>query len=75
MNKRNFIVGLLALPITGIATAVEAATSRINETIRYKVKKGSKRIRVRSWRGNDKVIDIYINVEPGQTFVLEAMSE
>lgn len=75
MNKRNFLAGLLALPFTGMITSKAEAAEKPTETIRYKAKAGTKRIRVRAWRGPNKVIDIYINVEPGQTFLLESLSK
>jgi divalent metal cation (Fe/Co/Zn/Cd) transporter len=71
MDKRAFIVGLLAAPIA-LASDVEAA-EKVVSTVRWKAPPGVKKIRVRSWNGNDKVIDTHIDVKPGQTFLFEAI--
>jgi hypothetical protein len=72
MDKRNFIVGLVALPAALLATATDAA-EKVVDKIRWKAPARVTKIRVRSWNGDNKVIDTYIEVKPGQTFLFEAI--
>jgi hypothetical protein len=39
----------------------------------FVVPKGVTKIRVRSYRGNNKIIDTALNVVPGQTFTIDAV--
>ena len=72
MDKRNFIAGLVALPMALLATASEAA-EKVVDKVRWKAPARVTKIRVRSWNGDNKVIDTYIEVKPGQTFLFEAI--
>ena len=84
MNKRNFIRGLgmkagtLSLIAAGIgvgrSTVAEAATQR--NTATWKVPPGIKKIRVRSWNADGSAdMDRTLNVEPNQTFRIDAIEE
>jgi hypothetical protein len=72
MDKRNFIAGLVALPLALMASVSEAA-DKVVDRVRWKAPEKVTKIRVRSWNGNNKVIDTYIDVKPGQTFLFEAI--
>lgn len=76
MNKRNFIVlaGSLAAASVPLAVAAEAATQRNSAT--WKVPSGVKKIRVRAWNPDGSVdLDRTLNVEPNQTFRIDAIED
>jgi|TARA_R110000868_G_scaffold57548_2_gene177658 hypothetical protein len=72
MDKRAFIAGILALPLA-IGSAAVQAKDTVVKTLRWSAPAGVTKIRVRSWDGNNRVIDTYISVKPGQRFVFEAI--
>lgn len=84
MNKRNFIkslgmkAGALSFIAVGIgvgrSTVAEAASQR--NTATWKVPPGVKKIRVRSWNADGSVdLDRTLNVEPNQTFRIDAIED
>lgn len=76
MNKRNFIavVGSLAAVTIPFAVAAEAASQR--NTATWKVPPGVKKIRVRSWNADGSPdMDRTLNVEPNQTFRIDAIED
>ena len=76
MNKRNFIavVGSLAAATVPFVVAAEAASQR--NTATWKVPPGVKKIRVRSWNADGTPdMDRTLNVEPNQTFRIDAIED
>ena len=51
--------------------STEAADRKSAAT--FVVPRGVTKIRVRSYRGNNKIIDTAINVVPGQTFTIDTV--
>lgn len=72
MDRRKWVAGIGALLAS--AGAASAATKQYSgaRSVTYTVPPGIKRIRVRSWKGKDEVIDTHFTVEPGQTFRIDA---
>lgn len=68
MKKRAFISGLLvaALPLSAKAEDEPA-------DVTYVVPEGVNKLRVRSYVGDNKVIDTTMPVEPGQKFRISAV--
>lgn len=72
MRKRLMLAGLLTLPF--ITTAANANTNRNSAT--WKVPPGVQKIRVRSWNPDgSKDMDRTLNVEPNQTFRIDAIED
>ena len=72
MRKRLMLAGLFALPF--ISTAAATNTNRNSAT--WKVPPGVKKIRVRSWNPDgSKDMDRTLNVEPNQTFRIDAIED
>lgn len=72
MNKRKLFAGLFglcAVPITAIAA--KAATYKPSGSATFVVPANVDRIRVRSWKNNQKVLDREMSVVPGQTFRID----
>lgn len=77
MNKRNFfaVAGSLAASMIPLAMSAEAGTSQRN-TATWKVPAGVKKIRVRSWNADGSPdMDRTLNVEPNQTFRIDAIED
>lgn len=77
MNKRNFfaVAGSLAAAMIPLAMSAEAGTSQRN-TATWKVPAGVKKIRVRSWNADGSPdMDRTLNVEPNQTFRIDAIED
>lgn len=83
MDKRNFIkalgtkVGAVSIIMAGIgvgrSTAADAAQ---RNTATWKVPPGIKKIRVRAWNPDGSVdLDRTLNVEPNQTFRIDAIED
>ena len=73
MHKRSLLAGLTSLPF--FAIVANAATSQRN-TATWKVPPGVKKIRVRSWNADGSVdLDRTLNVEPNQTFRIDAIED
>ena len=73
MNKRALLAGLAALPFASVA-AMAATTQR--NTATWKVPPGIKKIRVRSWNADGSPdLDRTLNVEPNQTFRIDAIED
>jgi len=72
MNKRSAFgaIAALALAPTVIGTS-NAADKKPAAT--FVVPKGVTKIRVRSYRGSNKIIDTALNVVPGQTFTIDTV--
>ena len=62
---------MAALGALTTATLPALATPSYN----FVVPKGVNRIRVRSYRGKDQIIDTELNVTPGQTFRIDPVKE
>ena len=72
MDKRSLLAGLTALPF--FAIVANAATQR--NTATWKVPPGVKKIRVRSWNADGSIdMDRTLNVEPNQTFRIDAIED
>lgn len=72
MDKRSLLAGLTALPFFVIVA--NAATQR--NTATWKVPPGVKKIRVRSWNADGSIdMDRTLNVEPNQTFRIDAIED
>lgn len=72
MNKRNLFAGLIGLCATPLAAAAaKAATYKPSGSATFVVPANVDRIRVRSWKNNQKVLDREMSVEPGQTFRID----
>lgn len=72
MNKRKLFAGLFgicAVPFT--AVAAKAATYKPSGSASFIVPANVDRIRVRSWKNNQKVLDREMSVEPGQLFRID----
>lgn len=72
MNKRNTFAAIAALAIAPFMIGRSDAAGR-RSTATFVVPRGVTKIRVRSYRGNDKIIDTAINVVPGQTFTIDTV--
>ena len=73
MNKRLLLAGLTSLPF--FAVAASTATSQRNSAV-WKVPAGVKKIRVRSWNADGTPdMDRTLNVEPNQTFRIDAIED
>lgn len=73
MHKRSLLAGLTALPF--FAIVADAATTQRN-TATWKVPPGIKKIRVRSWNADGTPdMDRTLNVEPNQTFRIDAIED
>lgn len=73
MDKRSLLAGLTALPF--FAIVADAATTQRN-TATWKVPPGIKKIRVRSWNADGTPdMDRTLNVEPNQTFRIDAIED
>ena len=71
MNKRILLAGLTALPF--FATITNAAQK--NSAV-WKVPAGVTKIRVRSWNADgSEDMDRTLNVEPNQTFRIDAIED
>ncbi len=71
MDKRLLLAGLTALPFLAI---VSNAAQR--NTATWKVPPGIKKIRVRSWNADGSPdMDRTLNVEPNQTFRIDAIED
>jgi hypothetical protein len=72
MRKRLLLAGLFTLPF--FAAAANANSNRNSAT--WKVPPGVKKIRVRSWNPDgSKDMDRTLNVEPNQTFRIDAIED
>lgn len=72
MNKRKLFAGLFgicAVPFTAVAT--KAATYKPSGSASFIVPANVDRIRVRSWKNDQKVLDREMSVEPGQLFRID----
>ena len=80
MNKRKFL-GMAAGPLSFIAVATspgysKAASTTQRNSATWKVPSGVKKIRVRSWNSDGSPdMDRTLNVEPNQTFRIDAIEE
>lgn len=72
MNKRNTFAAIAALAIAPFMIGRSEAAGR-RSAATFVVPRGVTKIRVRSYRGNDKIIDTAINVVPGQTFTIDTV--
>ncbi len=71
MNKRYLLAGLTSLPF--FATLATAAQ---RNSATWKVPAGIKKIRVRSWNADGTPdMDRTLNVEPNQTFRIDAIED
>ena len=72
MNKRSIMAGLAALPFLSIAA--HAASSK--NTATWKVPAGVNKIRIRAWNADGSPdMDRTLNVEPNQTFRIDAIED
>lgn len=72
MNKRSAFAAIAALATTPFMIGRSEASDR-KPAATFVVPKGVTKIRVRSYRGNNKIIDTALNVVPGQTFTIDAV--
>lgn len=77
MNKRALIIGAGTLAAASIPLVIEAqAASTQRNTATWKVPPGVKKIRVRSWNADGSPdLDRTLNVEPNQTFRIDAIED
>ena len=73
MNKRNIFGAIAALAIAPIMIGRSEAASRRGAAATFVVPRGVTKLRVRSYRGSNKVIDTALNVVPGQVFTIDAV--
>lgn len=72
MNKRNIFGAIAALALASFVIGrSEAAERKTSAT--FVVPRGVTKIRVRSYRGNNKIIDTALNVVPGQVFTIDTV--
>jgi hypothetical protein len=72
MNKRSAFAAIAALAATPFMIGRSEAAYR-KPAATFVVPRGVTKIRVRSYRGNNKIIDTALNVVPGQTFTIDAV--
>ncbi len=72
MNKRSAFGVIATLAFTQFMIGPTEASNR-KPAATFVVPKGVTKIRVRSYRGNNKIIDTALNVVPGQTFTIDAV--
>ena len=72
MNKRSAFGAIATLAFTQFMIGRSEASDR-KPAATFVVPKGVTKIRVRSYRGNNKIIDTALNVVPGQTFTIDAV--
>jgi hypothetical protein len=72
MNKRNTFAAIAALTLAPFMIGRSEAADR-KSAATFVVPRGVTKIRVRSYRGNNKIIDTAINVVPGQTFTIDTV--
>jgi hypothetical protein len=72
MNKRFAFAAMAALAFAPFMIGRSEAAYR-KPAATFVVPKGVTKIRVRSYRGNNKIIDTALNVVPGQTFTIDAV--
>ncbi len=73
MNKRYILAAVAALAATPFMIGRSEAAGREGPSATFTVPRGVKKIRVRSYRDGRKVIDTAMNVQPGQTFTIDAV--
>lgn len=57
--------------VLGVAVAAALPAFAASGSASFTVPRGVTKLRVRSWRGNNKTLDTEINVVPGQTFQID----
>lgn len=73
MDRRKWFMGLGAL-VFGAGAASAATTPKSSaKSATYKVPPGITKIRVRSWEGEEEVLDTHFSVKPGQIFRIDAV--
>lgn len=76
MNKRALILGAGTLAAASIPMVMEAHAASQRNTATWKVPPGVKKIRVRSWNADGSPdMDRTLNVEPNQTFRIDAIED
>lgn len=75
MNRRGIFSALLLLPfVSSITNAQDKKQIPSDDSIMWRVPKGIKKVRVRSWaQDGDELMDTYINVKPGQVFKIDVV--
>jgi hypothetical protein len=73
MNKRNIFGAIAALAIAPFMIGRSEAAGRDGLSATFTVPRGVNKIRVRSYRNGKKVVDTALNVQPGQTFTIDAV--
>jgi hypothetical protein len=73
MNRRKWFMGLGALAAGATAASAATKTNAPSKSATYTVPKGITRIRVRSWEGQEEVLDTHFSVKPGQIFRIDAV--
>lgn len=72
MNKRNVFGAVAALALAPLMIGRSEAMPR-KAAATFTVPSGVKKLRVRSYRNGNKVIDTALNVVPGQTFTIDTV--
>lgn len=73
MDRRKWFMGLGALVFGATAASAATKTNPAAKSATYKVPAGITKIRVRSWEGEDEVLDTHFSVKPGQIFRIDAV--
>lgn len=72
MNKRSAFGAIAALALAPTVIGASNAADK-KPAATFVVPKGVTKIRVRSYRGSNKIIDTALNVVPGQTFTIDTV--
>jgi hypothetical protein len=76
MNKRILLLGAGTAAAASLASVLEAVAASQRNTATWKVPSGVQKIRVRSWNADGSPdLDRTLNVEPNQTFRIDAIEE